>query len=167
MNREEAIDELKLLRESAVPWQVPYLLEAIDLAIEALSEDISEDGTLTVKVKDGSKVNRVLVWGDNIFGGLYYPDEGNVQNMHNGMDIEQAVEWCKDCQHNEVCRYYPYDGCQFKDTSERPKGEWEEYTDCEGKTRTITCSECGWEEHSWIDTNYCPNCGAKMGGDGE
>ena len=52
---------------------------------------------------------------------------------------------------------------------ERPHGEWEEYTDCEGKTRTITCSECGWEEHSWIDTNFCPNCGARMvkGGDTE
>ena len=48
---------------------------ALDMAIEALSEDISEDGTLTVKVKDGSKVNRVLVWGDNHFGGLYYPDK--------------------------------------------------------------------------------------------
>ena len=51
--------------------------------------------------------------------------------------------------------------------SERPKGEWEEYTDCEGKTRTITCSECGWEEHSWLDTNFCPNCGADMRGEKE
>ena len=45
-----------------------------DMAIRALSEELSEDGTLTVHVKDGSKVKRVFVMGDNIFGGLYYPD---------------------------------------------------------------------------------------------
>ncbi len=113
MNREESIKWLKLLKTS--PLIYGEYTEAIDIAIEALSEDISEDGTLKVKVKDGSKVNMVLVWGDNNFGGLYYPDQGNVQNMHNGMDMEQAIEWCKDCQHDEVCRYYPYDGCEFKD----------------------------------------------------
>lgn len=37
--------------------------------------DISEDGTLTVHVKDGSKVSRVLVCGDNHWGGLYYPEQ--------------------------------------------------------------------------------------------
>ena len=44
-----------------------------------------------------------------------------VQNMHNtinrdGMDMGQAIEYCKDCVHDEVCRYYPYDGCAFKET---------------------------------------------------
>lgn len=47
---------------------------AFDMAISALSEELSEDGTLTVHVSDGSKVTRVFVMGDNIFGGLYYPD---------------------------------------------------------------------------------------------
>ena len=77
MTREEAIEEIKR-------W-TPILLtsgqcteetsKAQDMAISALSaEEISEDGTLKVNVSDGSKVKRVLVWGDNIFGGLYYPD---------------------------------------------------------------------------------------------
>lgn len=55
-------------------------------------------------------------------------------------------------------------------SAEAVQGEWIEYTDCEGKTRTITCSKCGWVEHSWVDLNYCPNCGARMTsykGDGE
>lgn len=71
MTRKEAIKRLKkvIIREAI---QEDY--DALDMAIEALQEDISEDGTLKVKVKDGSKVNRVLVWGDNHFGGLYYPD---------------------------------------------------------------------------------------------
>lgn len=46
----------------------------LSMAISALSEELSEDGTLTVHVSDGSKVKRVFVMGDNIFGGLYYPD---------------------------------------------------------------------------------------------
>ena len=38
-------------------------------------DNIAEDGTLTIRVADGRKVSRVLVCGDNHFGGLYYPDE--------------------------------------------------------------------------------------------
>ena len=36
---------------------------------------ISDDGTLTVNVEDGNKVSRVLVCGENHFGGLYYPEQ--------------------------------------------------------------------------------------------
>lgn len=51
----------------------------------------------------------------------------------------------------------------------RKTGKWDAYTDCEGKSRRITCNICGWRSHSlcWKDYNYCPNCGAKMGGDTE
>lgn len=51
--------------------------EIEEMAIKALKEkpSISEDGTLTVNVEDGSKVSRVLVCGDNHFGGLYYPEQ--------------------------------------------------------------------------------------------
>lgn len=41
---------------------------------EAHTDVVSQDGTLTVHVSDGSKVGRVLVLGDNHFGGLYYAD---------------------------------------------------------------------------------------------
>ena len=51
----------------------------LDMAISALSEELSEDGTLTVHVSDGSKVKRVFVMGDNIFGGLYYPDSAEIK----------------------------------------------------------------------------------------
>ena len=51
--------------------------QAVDMAIKALEREpsISEDGTLTVNVEDGNKVSRVLVCGDNHFGGLYYPEQ--------------------------------------------------------------------------------------------
>ena len=44
----------------------------------------------------------------------------------------------------------------------RKKGKWIEYTDCEGKSRRITCDQCGHEEWNWLDPNFCPNCGADM-----
>ena len=52
-------------------------IEAFDMAISALEYEpsIVGDGTLIVKVEDGSKVGRVLVSGDNHFDGLYYPDQ--------------------------------------------------------------------------------------------
>lgn len=52
-----------------------------DLPTYSFPEELSEDGTLTVHVSDGSKVNRVFVMGDNIFGGLYYPDSAEDNTM--------------------------------------------------------------------------------------
>jgi len=86
-----------------------------------------------------------------------------------GMDVEQAIEWCKDCQHNEVCRYYPYDGCEFKDSSERPKGKWIEVTNGRGGHE---CSNCHAYAPSYMSgdehlSDFCPNCGADMRGEEE
>ena len=34
--------------------------------------------------------------------------------------------YCYDCIHNEVCRYYPHNGCDFKETQkEAPKSDTE------------------------------------------
>lgn len=41
-------------------------------------------------------------------------------------------------------------------------GKWIVWEDCEGKTRTFTCSLCGDETRRWNAANYCGNCGAKM-----
>lgn len=85
-------------------------------------EDISEDGTLKVNVTDGAKVKRVLVCGDNNFGGLYYPDD-------------------------------------------RPQGEWKKKLEAMyggSYCYFYMCSVC--EEEQLADTNYCPNCGARMRG---
>jgi hypothetical protein len=97
MTREEAIKILRIRKEYVTLIKENILQEAIDMAIEALSEDISEDGTLKVNVSDASKVKRVMVWGKES-GGLYYLDEecdkckyfpfsreSNVQKMHDGV----------------------------------------------------------------------------------
>lgn len=74
MTREEAKKILTHLRNGKSDLM---LMDALDMAVSVLSEELSEDGTLTVHVSDGSKVKRVFVMGENIFGGLYYPDSDN------------------------------------------------------------------------------------------
>lgn len=75
MTREEAIDCLEGLKIYLKTEHIDQ--EAVDMAIEALDErkvELFDDGTLVVNVKEGEKVNRVLIDGDDHFGGLYYAD---------------------------------------------------------------------------------------------
>lgn len=29
-------------------------------------------------------------------------------------DRERCEEWCKDCEHIEMCKWYPFGGCDFR-----------------------------------------------------
>lgn len=44
------------------------------------------------------------------------------------------------------------------------KPHWIVDTDCEGKTRQLTCSWCGYETgiYQWDNPKYCAQCGEKM-----
>lgn len=85
MTREKAIEYLEKLYMKAditdeygdMDDTEPYET-ALNMAIEALDErkvELFDDGTLVVNVKEGEKVGRVLIEGDDHFGGLYYADE--------------------------------------------------------------------------------------------
>lgn len=89
---------------------------------------------------------------------------GHIELVTDDMYAEY-IEWCKDCQHNEVCRYYPYDGCQFKDASERPKGEWvfNPPDAIDLMFAKPKCSKCGFESSD--GGNFYSNCGADMRGE--
>lgn len=54
---------------------------------------------------------------------------------------------------------------RFEHKAEK-KGKWIIYTDCEGRTRICTCSICGYKTgpYTWINPNFCANCGADMRG---
>lgn len=47
--------------------------------------------------------------------------------------------------------------------TERPQGEWWNMQDDDLKISDFKCSVCNYWSDG--DYNYCPNCGAKMGGD--
>lgn len=56
-------------------------------------------------------------------------------------------------------------GTQVEHKAEK-KGKWIIDKDCEGKTRTCTCSICGYKTgpYTWENPNFCANCGADMRG---
>lgn len=155
-------------------------------------EELSEDGTLTVHVSDGSKVKRVFVTGDNIFGGLYYPDSAKTDTAkpEEGAELidRRQIKWygcdheghikgidcdtadCSKCffatvEHDEVMSL-PV--CRIPDSAEN-KGEWIY------KNYHWECSCCGGNPN--YGTGFVPNaetmkerykfcnlCGADMRG---
>lgn len=38
------------------------------------------------------------------------------ENPENGN--KKSEQYCHDCKHNEVCKYYPHNGCDFKEKAE-------------------------------------------------
>lgn len=85
LTREEAIQDLKAIK-SFERYARGRL--ALDIAIEALKREPSEDGTLEIKVEDATKVGRVLISDDKHRGGLYYPDEDEPQGVSFENDTE-------------------------------------------------------------------------------
>ncbi|MBR1904879.1 MAG: hypothetical protein IJ819_00250 [Clostridiales bacterium] len=92
MTREEAIKQLSI----RYLGEFDKDREAKDMAVSALTEELSEDGTLTVHVSDGSKVKRVFVKGDNIFGGLYYPDSAGNKGDTVSRVVYEQIKWERD-----------------------------------------------------------------------
>ena len=106
MTNEEIIDGLKVVDKECgkhLNEGFAWMSQIINESIKALEQEptISEDGTLTVQVKDGKEVNRVLVCGDNHWGGLYYAED----------------EPCEDAKHKLIKDCQP------------PTDDWEHYAD--------------------------------------
>lgn len=102
---DDATKYFKIIYELSQTLGVSYdfIDEKIKEIIPALKKpSISEDGTLTVNVEDGNKVNRVLVCGDNHFGGLYYPEQEPCKVGHwisNAEDDLKISEYtCSNCK---------------------------------------------------------------------
>jgi hypothetical protein len=61
------------------------------------------------------------------------------------------------------------DNAPTVDAVEVVHGRWEPRTDAIGFVRCSVCHDCNVYD-DWVDGkrwNYCPNCGAKMDGDGD
>lgn len=88
---------------------------------------------------------------------------------------------CNDCDHMEVCRYYPMKVCEYKSQPpaqpEPKRGRWIEkhhaYSDEESvikEWQSCRCSECGRYDtrpymYYFSEPNYCSYCGADMRGE--
>lgn len=72
-------------------------------------------------------------------------------------DRQESKDYCAECDHVEMCSWYPHDGCEFRETKTKQKtGQWisNRHTD------TVLCSEC--KKCYGDESKFCPNCGAKM-----
>lgn len=78
---------------------------------------------------------------------------------------ESAREYCAECDHIEMCRWYPYEGCEFRSllsAQPRKKGKWIL------ETFQIRCSECNkLFSDNLFPSKYCPSCGARMDGESD
>lgn len=114
--------------------------KSIDVSTEATKHEPSEDGTLEVKVKDATKVGRVLISDDKHRGGLYYPDEDEPQQ-----EVPKIIVHV-----------------------DRPKGHWIDMPYTPSHTKYM-CSECGkvmYTNSEYIkEQNFCFSCGAYMEGE--
>ena len=139
-----------MTREQARKWFQSHktsdtmVNEAYDIAIEALSADRPTEAFGTMCGQSNQAIEYALE------------------------HIKAGEEYCYDCEAVEVCKWHPYDGCQFKVS--RPTGEWiHDGVDVEGGVDWMHCSNCG-KSDVWADatrTNFCPNCGARMKGGAE
>lgn len=96
---------------------------------------------------------------------------------------EDDYAYCAECDHVEMCRWYPMYGCEFKSRPyaqpERMRGKWIKMSDADGDY--YVCDQCGeelpryttelptWDnpyppKYSIDKTNFCSNCGADMRG---
>lgn len=39
-------------------------------------------------------------------------------------DRKKCEEWCKDCEHIEMCRWYPFAGCDFRMLTPKAESPW-------------------------------------------
>lgn len=195
MTREEAISIMKVIVHMLEEkYDTDRVEEAVDMAIEALQQmpSISEDGTLTVNVEDGSKVSRVLVCGDNHFGGLYYPEQEPcdkcVYSTSEGCQYDDITETIQPFETSDdaIRRQAVLDAINtdwHEDLSQlidaikalppvEPKlrtGRW--IKNKYGQTVCSECQTCALEVETGclvnrhlapFETKYCPQCGAKM-----
>ena len=114
----------------------------------------------------------------------------NLRSLNPEADREASKAYCAECDHVEMCSWYPHDGCEWLKTDRYNagynaakreivlSGEYErayERGKADAQTKTghwidspngyfTQCSECGLHGAIGIYKHYgwCPKCGAKM-----
>ena len=117
-------------------WETIKALPSADRPAKLL-----KDGTLKVNAQNGAEVNRVLVWGDDGCGGLYYADD------------RPSGEWVESLERNDTMHWFSFSGYCTN------CGEWSEYL-------TTYCGECGAVMYALNNNGeLVKHDGAKMGGE--
>ena len=184
MTREEAIKRLKLIDsiiscECVIREQYEMYNEAIRMAIESLSaeqkeEELAEDiarrmatiieneQDMRVILKNASDDRPTEEWKINCTDFVDWLLEKVLDEEDWDMNYQAYGEIiCRKLKKLGVVTVK--DGYYIiADDADRPSGEWK-HNNKSGTFKIFTCSKCGLniETDGW---DYCPNCGAKMGG---
>lgn len=163
MTREEAIDKLQDL------WNEVYnedsdgyiYAEALDMAIDALSANCTTEKPNDVVEQKNDVVAEptdLISRADAIEAveQEYRIDRGYMVDDYT-YGFNQAIQYVSDI----ILQDLP--------SADRPSGEWIIRDDMPklDNTYSIECSKCGqlmFGHYNADNPNYCPNCGAKMGG---
>lgn len=85
------------------------------------------------------------------------------EDMKSQNNMTADERYCRECMHNEVCRYCPRDGCDFKETPKEAEpvkhAQW--IRKHNSFPQRYFCTNCG--EGAVGRFTFCPNCGYKMG----
>lgn len=131
------------------------------------STELLQDGTLKVNVQNGAEVSRVLVWGDDMFGGLYYADEETVfcPLADRACPFQgKEIAWCLTCPHiSEEDR-----DLVKKAVAEPKTGECKDCTHWD--KLNYEAPRQGWcdQFEDWTDADeFCSRCARMNGGEEE
>ena len=192
MDRREAIEWLKSIRRTSVFEQV----EALDLAIEALKGDLHCPKCGTI-VRNGRQYHDLVYRGESQTTESQGERMTRIVHELSGCDAEsatttdcisrqkaiEAVElmmgnlgtpYVSEKELNERATEYIKELPSVTPTERT--GEWIEVDSWEAERHSVTdmrCSVCGKYSSQVLPHktrctyNFCPNCGAKMGGDTE
>lgn len=166
MTREEAIFYIKELQKTYASMDTK-VAEAIDMAIEALSAEavpLCDDCTkCTVKALNRPSADAeqtdctdFIKW---ILEEVLDEENWELNAVANGEII------CRKLKKLDLLEVKDGYYVRASVTPEGRTGEWIEQDDCHG--HYYECSKCGIAVGLDDIRNYCPACGAKMGGDTE
>lgn len=86
-------------------------------------------------------------------------------NINPEKDCKESQEWCADCEHIEMCRWYPTQGCEFKGGLHTElRKSWSKqglFPDGFGGERVgYTCPYC--KQYVPFAGKYCGKCGERV-----
>ena len=69
--------------------------------------------------------------------------------------------WCENCEHIEMCKWYPFCGCEFRGLTKPAEPETAQWLHRRVNGYNVReCSRCG-KQVQYV-SNFCPDCGRKM-----
>ena len=88
-------------------------------------------------------------------------------NVNPEKDCKESQEWCADCDHIELCCWYPTQGCEFKSgLHPELRKKWSKqglYPDGFGGVKVgYTCPYC--KKYVPYAGKYCGKCGRRVSG---